>query len=135
METLAHMLATTPNPPQIATSRLAGSVKACLECEAACLSCADACLGEPGIDTLRRCIRLDLDCAEICSATARLLARQYRPDVRLLRAMVEACAVACAACATECEWHGLMEHCGVCAEACRRCEAECHALLGSLPTQ
>lgn len=40
---------------------------ACAECATACTMCADACLAEPGVAELTRCIRLDLDCADLCA--------------------------------------------------------------------
>ncbi|MEO5957680.1 MAG: four-helix bundle copper-binding protein, partial [Opitutaceae bacterium] len=46
-------------------------------CHEVCTACADACLGEPEhLGRLHRCIRVDLDCADVCLATARLLVRQ-----------------------------------------------------------
>jgi hypothetical protein len=78
---------------------------------------------------LARCIRLNNDCADLCTATARILSRQTEPDAAVIRAAIDACAAACAACARECEQHGKhMEHCRICAEACRTCEGACRAL-------
>ena len=80
---------------------------------------------------LRRCIRLDLDCADVCEVTGRVLSRQTEYDAELTRAVLEACASACRRCGAECESHaGMHEHCRICAEACRRCEEACEALLG-----
>ena len=82
---------------------------------------------------LRRCITTNLDCADVCAATGRVLTRRTETDPALVRSLVEACRAACAACADECEKHaGMHEHCRVCAEACRRCEAACAALLSDL---
>ncbi|MCX6465916.1 MAG: four-helix bundle copper-binding protein [Pseudonocardiales bacterium] len=80
-----------------------------------------------------RCIRLDLDCADVCTATGRVLSRQTAYDAALTRAVLEACATACRTCGDECAAHGErgMEHCRVCAEACRRCEQACRALLSA----
>jgi hypothetical protein len=105
--------------------------------------CADACLAEPGVAEpgvaeLTRCIRLDLDCADLCAATAAVLSRRSGNEDGhgaggALRALLEACRLACQACADECESHaGHHEHCRLCAEACRRCAAACEALLTSL---
>lgn len=49
------------------------------------------------VDRLEPCrggIRVALDCADVCDATARIATRQSRPDIRLVRAMIEACAAA-----------------------------------------
>jgi hypothetical protein len=80
-----------------------------------------------------RCIRLCVDCADACDATGRIVARQTAPDLRLIRAMVEACDVACLVCAEECDRHAAHhEHCRLCAEACRRCKTACDDLLAAI---
>jgi hypothetical protein len=109
-------------------------MEACLRCEMACLACADACLWEGDLLALRRCIRLDLDCADICATTARFLARRADAETKLLRAIVEACARACATCASECNlFESDHEHCRICAEACRLCAERCGGVLRELP--
>jgi hypothetical protein len=83
-----------------------------------------------------RCIRLNLDCADVCETTGRLLLRQTESDWSLIRRQLEACAAACRACGDECQRHaeGMnMEHCRVCAESCRRCAEACERLLSALP--
>jgi hypothetical protein len=82
---------------------------------------------------LRRCIRSDLDCADVCEATGRVLSRHTGYDANLTRAVLETCATACRTCGDECEQHAAMhEHCRICAEVCRRCEHACRDLLASL---
>ena len=71
----------------------------CVDCAATCTSYADADLGEPDVQELVRCVRLCLDCADTCDATGRILIRQTDADLGVLRAAIEACAVACRACA------------------------------------
>ncbi len=84
------------------------------------------------VKELSRCIRLNLDCADICETTGRALSRQVGTDASVLRAFVQTCAEACRACGEECERHAEMhEHCRVCAEACRRCEQACNDLVGA----
>ena len=105
----------------------------CLDCIAGCTACADDCLAEPDLSDMVRCVRLDLDCADICNATVRVITRQTMPDLRVIRSAVEACEVACQACAEECEHHAAMhEHCRLCAQLCRRCEQACADLLATL---
>ena len=82
---------------------------------------------------LARCIRLDLDCADICDATGKILSRQTATEPQMLRASLQACAEACRLCAEECENHAEHhEHCRVCAEACRRCEQACNNVLSAI---
>lgn len=103
-----------------------------LACAQACIACADACLGEEMVAELRRCITVDLGCADLCEATGAILSRQTSYDAGLSRAALEACREACRICADECERHAEMhEHCRICAEACRRCEQACAALLAA----
>jgi hypothetical protein len=125
------MLDTTPATPGFDRDALAECITACVECAQACIACADACLAEPDVAGLVRCIRLDLDCADVSEATGRVLSRQAAYDADLTRAVLQACATASRTCGDECAAHGEhgMEHCRVCAEACRRCERACRALL------
>lgn len=112
---------------------LAECIEACFECAQTCTACADACLSEDMVAELTTCIRTDLDCADICETTGRVLSRQTGYDVTLIRSLLEACRTACQACGEECERHADMhEHCKVCAEACRRCEKSCTDLLATL---
>jgi hypothetical protein len=105
----------------------------CLDCIASCSACADDCLSEPRLPELLRCVRLDLDCADVCDATVRVVARQTMPDLQVVRATVVACAAACLACANECERHAAMhEHCRLCAQTCRQCKQACDDLLATL---
>ena len=112
---------------------LAACIEACFECVQTCTACADACLSEDMVAELTKCIRTNLDCADVCDATGRVLSRHTGYDANITRAVLEACQMACKACADECEQHAQMhEHCRVCAEACRRCERACADLLATL---
>ena len=120
-------------PSDLDRAALIECIDACFECAQTCSACADACLAEDMVAQLRRCIRLNLDCADICGTTGRMLTRQTEPKTRLLMVQVEACMQACSACGDECESHGEMhEHCRICAEACRRCEAACNRLIAAM---
>ena len=91
---------------------------------------ADACLSEDMVDELRKCIRTNLDCADICASTGRVLSRHTGYDANLTRSVLEACAAACKACGDECGRHAEMhEHCRVCAASCRRCEQASRDLI------
>lgn len=123
------------HPRQIANvDVLVNCIDSCFECEQCCVSCADACLGEDKLDKLRRCIRLNLDCADICGATGRALSRQTETEPGLLRAQLEACRIACQTCGDECDQHADQhEHCRTCADCCRRCAEACEELLSKMP--
>ena len=113
--------------------KLATCIQACFECAQVCTACADACLAEDMVAELTTCIRTNLDCADMCDTTGRALSRHTGYDATLMRAFLEACAVACKTCGEECSRHADMhEHCRICAEACRRCEEACRDLLTTL---
>ncbi len=47
-----------------------------IKCITACETCAMLCLQEEDVKMMERCIRLDRDCADICSLTAQFVARE-----------------------------------------------------------
>jgi hypothetical protein len=109
---------------------LARCIDECYACAQACISCADACLGEDMVQELTQCIRLNQDCADICSATGAVATRRTGSNEQAIQNMLDACAQACSVCAEECERHSdHHEHCRICAEACRNCEKACQAAL------
>ena len=133
MTTTMPMLETYPRKIDLDRRSLASTIDTVLECGEACTECAAACLREGDIAALARCIRLDMDCADVCTATARVLSRHTEDDAGLTRAMLEACITACRACAEECAKHAdHHEHCRICADACTRCERACGELLASV---
>ena len=135
MTIAATMLDTYPRDFNVDKALLAACIDACSDCAEACTLCADDCLSEEGkVESMVKCIRLDLDCADICATTGRVVSRQTEYDANLTRAQLQACIAACKSCGDECEQHGEhgMEHCRVCAEQCRRCEQACSALLEAI---
>lgn len=129
-----QMLETYPGEFGFDADALVRCIEACHDCAQACTACADACLSEENVADLRKCIRTNLDCADVCAVTGRVLSRQTEYDAGVTRAILEACAKACRTCGDECEEHGQhgMKHCAVCAEACRRCEQACEELLAAI---
>jgi hypothetical protein len=128
-----EMIQSHPRSSQVPVG-LAQAITALEECASTCTSCADACLAESAVQDLVRCIRLNLDCADVCATTARVLLRQTEPDWPVIRSQLEACIAICGACGEECDRHAdHMEHCRVCAESCRRCADACQEVLNELP--
>jgi uncharacterized membrane protein len=108
-------------------------VESCMECSNVCSTCADACLSEAAVADMVRCIRLNLDCADICDTTGRLIARAGKRDADTLRAQLQACASACRACERSCREHAShMDHCRICAEACAECANACDAMAAAI---
>ena len=134
METnvIAEMVSASARQVDLDAKSLADAISACLECAAVCTMCADACAAEANVAELRRCIRLNLDCADICTAVARVLGRTGEPHSGALGSVFEACAEICVGCAAECQKHSMHEHCRRCAEACSRCARACQAMVSVL---
>ncbi len=132
MTRAADMLDSTPATFDFDRDALAECIAACFECAQTCTACADACLSESNVADLVRCIRLDLDCADVCEATRRVLSRQTAYDATLTRGPGSV-------------RDGLQELRGRVrparrarhealpglAEACRRCEQACRTLLSA----
>ncbi|WP_326564472.1 four-helix bundle copper-binding protein [Micromonospora peucetia] len=131
--TTKSMLDTYLESINLDRARLAAVIDALNACAQACTACADACLSEDMVAELTKCVRTNLDCADICTTTARVLSRHTGYDANISRSLLEACAAACKACGDECAGHaGMHEHCRVCADACRACERACRDLLATM---
>src|SRR3954465_11499119 len=124
------MLDTYPGQFGFPADDLAAAIEACFDCAQTCPACADACLAEDDVAELRRCITSDLNCADLCTATGRVLSRQTDYDQLITQRPPEACVRACLDCAAECDKHANHHpHCATCAEVCRACAAACTNLL------
>jgi hypothetical protein len=128
-----QMLETYPRDLNVDLGLLATTIDALNDCTQACAADTDADLSEPNVTELVKCIRLCLECTDICGATVGVISRQGEYDADVVRPLLEACVAACKSCGDECEHHARMHaHCRVCAEACRRCERACLELLAAL---
>jgi hypothetical protein len=131
MKTIENILRTHPRAETLPVDEIKAAADALFACMEACTSCADACLAEENPVHLRRCIRADQDCADICSVTVRLIVRQTETIAEMVRQQLHASIIACQLCAEECERHE-HAHCRLCAGACRRAQAACNRLLGQI---
>jgi uncharacterized membrane protein len=128
-----QMLDTYPRTLSVDAEVLAGTIDALSDCAQACTADVAADLGEHNVTEMVRCIRLCLDCTDICTATLGALSRQGEYDASVTRPLLEACAAICRSCGDECERHARMhEHCRICGAACRRCEQACRDLLEAI---
>jgi hypothetical protein len=128
-----QMLDTYPTALDVDEGVLAAAIDAITECAQACIADTDADLSEQNVAEMVRCIRLCLDCADVCTAAAGVTSRPADYDANVTKPLLEACVAICRSCGDECERHARMhEHCRVCAEACRRCEQACRELLDTL---
>jgi hypothetical protein len=130
MSQAATMLDQYPAEIGVDKALLAAAIDAALECFQTCTACADACLSEPDVASMTRCIRDDLDCADVCATTVKVLSRHTAYDANLTALQLETCVQACRTCGDSCAEHAdHMPHCATCLESCRRCEDACGRLL------
>jgi hypothetical protein len=115
-EVARQMLDAYPSELNVDRGLLVRCIEACSDCAESCTQCADDCLGEESVQDLTTCIRLNLDCADICAATGRVVSRQTGYDPAVTSAMLRAC----------------VEACGTCADECRRCEQACGELVAEI---
>src|SRR5215469_5969259 len=128
-----QMAETYPSALSVDAGVLAATSDALSDCAQACTAHAAADPGEQNVTEMVTCLRLCLDCTDICTATLGVLSRQAEYDAMVTRPLLEACAAICQSCGDECERHARMhEHCRICAEACRRCEQACRELLEAI---
>jgi len=133
MSYASQLLDSYPRTFNIDARVLTATIDALTDCAQACTADADNVLSEPNVADLVKCIRLCLDCADICMTTVEVTSRQTEYDANVTRPLLEACIASCKSCGDECERHAMMHaHCQVCAQACRRCEQACRQLLDAM---
>jgi hypothetical protein len=107
---------------------------ACTACSAVCNEASQHCLMElqkrsEHSEHHARSHHLTMDCADMCSVSAALIARQSP----LIAAQCNACAEACRQCAEACDAHAatadIMKEC---ARICRECEKTCREMARSM---
>ena len=128
-----QMLDTCPHTLIVDAGVLAAAIDAISDCAQACAADTDADLNDQNLAEMVKCIRLCLDCIDICTATGGVLSRLAEYDAEATGLLLESCVAVCKSCGDECERHASHHaHCRVCAEACRRCESACRELLAAL---
>lgn len=128
-----QMISTHPHVRGSVNDALIRCIEACYDCAQACTSCADACLAEDMVIQLTQCIRLNLDCVDVCVAAGSVASRRTGTNELIIKQMIETCAEACRLCGEECSKHSAKhEHCRICADACRHCEQACREAAGTI---
>ena len=105
MSYIKQMFETHPVNPSSDHAVAIECITACYACAEACNACADACLGEKTVAPLLECIRDNIDCADVCLATGRVMSRFTRTDKKLAGALLRACIQACEICGATCSRH------------------------------
>lgn len=89
----------------------------------ACNDCYTSSLEEDA-NHMKACIRLNRECATICSAFEQALSY----NTAFIQEYAKLCKTACVACGDECSKHN-HDHCKKCAESCYACAKECAQLI------
>ena len=128
-----QLLDTYPGNLNADAALLAATIDALSDCAQACAADTDADLSEQNLTEMVKCIRLCLDCTDVCTATLGVVSRQTHYNPAIVRPLLEACVATCKSCGDECARHAPhYEHCRVCEQACRRCEQACRELLAAM---
>lgn len=113
-----------------ATATVTAAIDALRDCEQTSDACAMAMVAVGGMVAE---VRRDLDCADTCQALHRVLSRGPATDSRLVRALVDACQLACTASATACAAHaGHHQHCRLHAASAGACAVALRSLRAAL---
>ena len=113
-----QMLDSYPRTVNLDAGVLAATIDALSDCAQACTADVDADLSEQDLAEIVRCIRLCLDCVDVCTATVGVTSRLAEYDADVIRPLLEACVAICNSCGDECQRHAPHhEHGRICAEA------------------
>jgi hypothetical protein len=95
------MLEAHPQSLDIKIGPLADVLDALTECAQTCMADSYADLVEPNATEMTRCIRLCLDCVDICTASIGVLSRSTHFDASVTEPLLEACVAVCKSCGDE----------------------------------
>ncbi len=128
-----QVISTHPDVKGNVNEALTRCLEECYNCAQHCTACADACIGEETDGALKQCIRLTMDCADLCLTTATLANRRSGSNEAILKEMLKLCESACRLCAEECEKHAERhQHCLICSQCRRTCEEACREAATSI---
>ena len=83
----------------------AAAIDALSDCAQACTADIDADLSEQNVTEMVACVRLCLDCADVCTAAAGVTSRPAGYDADVTKPLLQACVAICKSCGDECERH------------------------------
>jgi hypothetical protein len=102
---------------------LSTAIEAALACAQAAGACADACVAE-GDKALVQCIRLNLDCADVCQTAAMVATRRAGANAPVVIGLLMLAEALCRDCAAEAGRHALPA-CRRSADLARACADAC----------
>ena len=97
-----QMLDTFARTVDVDADVLASAIDAMSDCAQACAADNAADLGEHDLADMVRCIRLCMDCADICATAAGVTSRLVDYDPAVLRPLLESGVAICRSCGDEC---------------------------------
>ena len=100
-----QLLDSRPRKSGVDAALLTRTIDSLTDCAQACIADTDDDLGEQNLSDMVTCIRLCLDCADVCLATGKILSRQTAFDLATARAALQACEETCRVCGDECQHH------------------------------
>ena len=103
-----QMLDSCPRTFNVDADLLAATIDALNDCAQACVADTGCDLSEQDVTEMVTCIRLCLDCADICAAAAGVISRQTEYDADVIRPLLQSCAAICKTCSDECQRHAGM---------------------------
>ncbi len=71
-----EMISAHPDVKGSVSDPLIACIEACYSSAQTCTACADGCIAEEHFAELRQCVRLCLDCADVCAATGAVASRR-----------------------------------------------------------
>ena len=94
------------------------------ECQTKCKSCFNRCLEEQSLDVMRKCLKVTVECANVCELTASsiMFEGDFSPE------MLDICISSCEACRIECSTHNNI-YCAECAAMCGECSEACRKYI------
>src|SRR5215470_16986325 len=98
-----QMLDTYPRSLTVDARVLAAAIDAISDCAQACAADTDADLNEQNLAEMIKCIRLCLDCTDVCTATGGIVSRLAEYNAETTRPLLESCLAICNSCGEECE--------------------------------
>jgi len=103
MSCARQMLDSHPRTSGLDVGVLAAPIDALTDCAQACTADVDADLDEQDLAEMVTCIRLCLDCVDVCTAAAGVVSRQAEYDANVARPLLEACVAIYKSRGDECE--------------------------------
>ncbi|MCU1580848.1 MAG: hypothetical protein QOD27_497 [Microbacteriaceae bacterium] len=116
------------NMPGMDMKMMQDCMEACSAAEQASIMCADAASG----DQMAKMASMCANTADLCNSMMRMMMRPMGFEMAAMKAMLDATAIMCRACAEECMTHGDSDDAKMCAQVCQNCASACEALSGSM---